>query len=444
MILKSQTKTPIFWLVCDGKSVLQWLCTTHITDPTKAHADLLSATRYLMTHSGVLVNLHHVKGHQDSNCAGPFTREATLNIKADQLTRTKLETYQSGPAIFHIPWSQGACYLSMQRVKKSFANEIWDYINGQRTTEYWRKRRALTQGIWNTIDWESVRRAMQEIPVNKHRWVAKYVSGHFATGKNMCRWKFRMSMKCPWCDVPKEDKQHILTCPDPEARNLWEKLMKDLYLWLRDEGTDTYLREHLMNYLRSWPLPPSTSNPIPTFVADQEAIGHQYVWDGWLCHEWRAHQERLWKQTRSRKSSQRWTSKIIKKMWNVAWDMWEQWNEALHNSDINCKLILEKDVNDQIRQIYQVSPGQLARVDLGLMQHPVDHQIQLPLHTKQQWLESIAAALHRKQLHEHGAMVDEQRIMETWVVWNPVRRAPVPVNQQCTITRQPRPPSDTR
>jgi len=41
-----------------------------------------------------------------------------------------------------------------------------------------------------------------------------------------------------------------------------------------------------------------------------------------------------------------------KKLWNVAWDMWEQRNEALHNSDTNHELILEKAVNDQIRQIY--------------------------------------------------------------------------------------------
>jgi len=253
-----------------------------------------------------------------------------------------------------------------------------------------------------------------------------------------------MSMKCPWCDAPEEDKQHILTCPAPEARNLWEKYMKDLDLWLRDEGTDTYLREHHMNYLKSWPLPPSTPTPTPPFVEDQEAIGHQYMWDGWLCFEWRAHHKQLWQQTQSRKSSQRWTSEIIKKMWNMVWDMWEQWNEALHNSNINCKLILEKDVNDQIRQIYDVGPRQLARTDLGLMRHSVDHQIQLLLHTKQQWLESIAAALHRKQLHEHGAMVGEQHIMETWVIRNPVRQAPVQVNQQQAPTQQPRPTSNPR
>jgi len=77
-----------------------------------------------MYHIGVSVELQHVKGHQDSNCIGLFTRDATLNIEADQLARTKLETYQSGPTTFHIPWSQGVCYLGMRQVEKAFTNKI--------------------------------------------------------------------------------------------------------------------------------------------------------------------------------------------------------------------------------------------------------------------------------------------------------------------------------
>jgi len=72
--------------------------------------------------------------------------------------------------------------------------------------------------------------------------------------------------------------------------------------------------------------------------------------------------------------------------------MWEQQNEALHNSDINCKLILEKDANNKIREIYDIGPGQLARANLSLMRNSANQQLQLPFHTKQQWLESIATA----------------------------------------------------
>jgi len=89
--------------VCDGKSVLQWLHWTNITDPAKPHADLLSVARYLMQQSGVKVDLHHVTGHQDSKHMGPFTSNPLLNIEANQLAKEKLTTYQRVPQYFTSP-----------------------------------------------------------------------------------------------------------------------------------------------------------------------------------------------------------------------------------------------------------------------------------------------------------------------------------------------------
>jgi len=89
-----------------------------------------------------------------------------------------------------------------------------------------------------------------------------------------------------------------------------------------------------------------------------------------------------------------------------------------------------EDTNNKIRQMYAIGLGQLARIDIGLMKHPLRHQLDLPLHTKRQWLESIAAAIHRKKLHKHGAMMTaEQRLMETWVIQNHMQPAPVTVSE---------------
>jgi len=194
-----------------------------------------------------------------------------------------------------------------------------------------------------------------------------------------------------------------------------------------------------MIHLRSWPTTPATSTPSPSFAEDQAEIGHQYMMDGWLSQEWRAHQEQTWAQIRSRKSSKRWTSELMKKLWNVAWDMWEQRNDALHNSDTNREMILETHVNDQIRQIYAIGLGQLARTDFGLMTNSVDHQLQLPLQAKRLWVESIEAAIHRRKIHEHGSMVGEQRFMETWAIRNPPRRPTAPVYQRRTTVLLNRP-----
>jgi len=67
----------------------------------------------------------------------------------------------------------------------------------------------------------------------------------------------------------------------------------------------------------------------------QEEIGKQYIWDGWLSRDWHEYQEQTWKRMRSRKSSRCWMSELIKKLWNMAWDMWDQRNKALHESTLN-------------------------------------------------------------------------------------------------------------
>jgi len=77
-----------------------------------------------MKHWGEKINLQHVKGHQDSKNFGPFTRDTMLNIEADKLAKEKLETYRTGPTIFHIPGSQGVCYVGKQRIEKDFATTI--------------------------------------------------------------------------------------------------------------------------------------------------------------------------------------------------------------------------------------------------------------------------------------------------------------------------------
>jgi len=142
------------------------------------------------------------------------------------------------------------------------------------------------QGIWKKINWESIGWVMQELLTNRRHWVSKYVSGHFVMGKNMCRWKFSSSAKCPRCPDILEDKLHILTCPAPEARVLWEKSLVVIERWLKGEHTDMHLQEQPMKYLWSWPeINTRRSNMLP-FLDDQNKIGIQHLWDGWLCCGW--------------------------------------------------------------------------------------------------------------------------------------------------------------
>jgi len=47
---------------------------------------------------------------------------------------------------------------------------------------------------------------------------------------------------------------------------------------------------------------------------------------------------------------------------------------------------------------------------------PLDTCLSLPLAAKQQWLESIDAAIERIKIHDYGAYMAEQCFIATWVI----------------------------
>jgi len=94
--------------------------------------------------------------------------------------------------------------------------------------------------------------------------------------------------------------------------------------------------------------------PIPqdtTVAQSQTLIGWEHVLDGWLTVEWCAHQEAYWAQWKCWKSSKRWTTELVKNLWNIVWDMWDHQNKALHNLESYCNDILDSQIN-QVRALY--------------------------------------------------------------------------------------------
>jgi len=77
--------------------------------------------------------------------------------------------------------------------------------------------------------------------------------------------------------------------------------------------------------------------------------------------------------------------------------MWAHRNGILHQSTLARQDILEKHVNDQICAIYAGKTQALPRDALGFIWKPKDQVLQLPLTTKQQWLESVNIAIARRK-----------------------------------------------
>jgi len=118
-----------------------------------------------------------------------------------------------------------------------------------------------------------------------------------------------------------------------------------------DAKSDPILMEELVNGLQVWQLG-TTSAGSTTASQKQETLGWDVLLDGWLSIEWCMQQETYWSTWQWKKSSKWWVSELIKKLWNVSWDMWEHWNGILHSSTQTQEEILDSQINEQLTALY--------------------------------------------------------------------------------------------
>jgi len=121
-----------------------------------------------------------------------------------------------------------------------------------------------------------------------------------------------------------------------------------------------------------------------------------------------------WKAARTRKSCQRWTTKLIKKLLGIAWDMWQHCNEALHEDPENRPQILETEVNQNVTELYGLGQGAFAN-STSLFKHPLIELLQLPLAYKSHWLETVKIAKAQKDRRKADPYQQEQRSMQIWL-----------------------------
>jgi len=402
---------------------MQWqVCSPQALEPRydlpwQATLQFLLGTCRLMVECRYIIQLSHVKGHQDNKEITVLTWDATLNIEADSLAKDKLACHVTGPMVYYLPFAYSTCSVGSSWVVKNLQSVLHNHINGFPAVKYWQQCCKPLPMIWATIDWSSCQCTMSEIPLHCQRWVSKFISGHFAHGKNMQCWQFHTTTSCPQCTFPIKDKSHILRCPALAAVDKWQSFIKELKSWLWEQNTSPILSKAILASLQAWyqdDPSPTASQYASQLLADQNAIGWDRLIESWLPQSWHLEQEQFWSHICPHKSSKCWTSELIKKFWDVAWDLWDQWNEALHNDPANHD-ILDSHANDQIWKVYEQGSAMLPRDALALLREPLSAQLQKPLATKTLWLQSVQAAWEQKARHDHGSMSSEQQIMQQFL-----------------------------
>jgi len=157
-------------------------------------------------------------------------------------------------------------------------------------------------------------------------------------------WQQQSSAACPRCRMTLEEKLHICRCTQDKATLKWTEAIVALMLWMKAEQSDPNLIQALTQGLQAWHSGTAPLEATPVFYK-QSLLGWDAALDGWLLVEWHAQQETYWLTWQRKKLSKWWMTKLIKKLWNVSWEMWDHCNGILHNSLQPCKDILDSQIN---------------------------------------------------------------------------------------------------
>jgi len=105
---------------------------------------------------------------------------------------------------------------------------------------------------------------------------------------------------------------------------------------------------------------------------------------------------------------------ISKKLLGVAWDMWQQWNKALHEKQDNRPRILEVETNTMVTALYKLGPSAFANSN-SLFKHPLSHLLSLLQAYKKHCVETTAIGKARQDCRKAGPYQSECRVMQIWL-----------------------------
>jgi hypothetical protein len=151
--------------------------------------------------------------------------------------------------------------------------------------------------------------------------------------------------------------------------------------------------------LRRWhnddPIPYSYDILEPTLLQawrKQRCLGWKSFLEGFWALEWRLCQAQYLQFLNSQKSSTLWISRAQRRIWMIAWDMWSHRNKFLHNEGKTIHLFEMAALDDEIRNEWDASTGQLPSHFDHMSSGQLIHRLDDMIHHKLMWLFSVWSA----------------------------------------------------
>jgi hypothetical protein len=402
---------------CDGLSALRQIEKMHdFIDPNLPQYDLILAIRNIIRQTSWSWSWTHVKGHQDNETSfDNLDMLSQINVRMDQLAKEYWKQtlgQRSLQAITGEPWP---LLLDGQKVTSNMREKLRDFCLSKGALLYWQKKRQFRSASVHDIDWDVFKAAMKGLPSGRQKWVTKMTTGFCATGVVMHRRGERATAECPRCALT-EDVEHVWKCKS-ETDDIWNKALESLREWLNTHKTHPELSKQIIQGLNRWRSDEAGSSTshipwIQEVLSQQDDFGWGGFFEGFVARAWRQAHEKYLNRTKSPKSSKRWLSSLIRKQWQIAWDLWEHRNGYLHSKDEN---LISIEVNKKLEEEFRLGPPRLQTNTKALFAGGLAALESKPLEIRQQWIRRIQVAREKEGVAPQVTYRSERRLMSRWL-----------------------------
>jgi hypothetical protein len=224
----------------------------------------------------------------------------------------------------------------------------------------------------------------------------------------MKRWKKWQEDHCPRCGQT-EDASHILICKGENSQQIWDTSLQLLSVWMASVQTDPDIIDTLIDHLLLWrqgkTTTPEGQESILHALDIQNDLGWHSILEGWLALEWDIVQQEYYTSIRSRRTGFRWLVLLIRKLWQIAWDLWTHRNTILHKTTNIHDTSTLAQTDMEIRRLF-TRAGHILPIgkDRYLVRSNVHSLLWKPLIYKKAWLRATMIAIgdHSREKTRRG------------------------------------------
>ena len=411
---------------CDNDSALarcldeDWTCQC----PTE-NWDVIQCTRHIISQLPISLFPVMVTGHLDKNI--PYehlNRKEQLNVDCDTLAKLWWKQTHSKPTVFRGKLPGECRELSVQgmAIKQHLEDTIFAHCSQPAILQTWQLRRNMSKEAQINIDWPLINKAMKRIPHARRLFVVKHVADRSATGVQMKRRQQRQLDHCPRCQQNHENNDHVLLCQQTSAQEQWVESLGKLEIQLAMLQAPTQLSTAIISFLDSWRdgtefhINPTWDIDTQIMMTQQQTIGGKLTLEGCIHSSWQDIIQLHLTGLSSKVNGERFVTSLIRHLWQIAWDMWDHRNRALHELEVNEELRGIKALDSHINELYYKGVQPLMTPDEKVLFHPsLDSLLRLQPPSKRAWIATVEASLSLCIMRHNSFMPREREFMRTFL-----------------------------